>query len=179
MEIRAARLIVGSPGGTASKGANTYKVCLPSAWVREMGLSKSGREILLSFDGSRIVLSRRLSFREFREAAKAQGHRLYHLSLREGDILRGEILADYTAETVCVQNHTTDFLKTPFGNNPAPTWEDYQEFLESRCVPRSRAGLREYLEALGLDRYDPLEIIQKTQGRMAEDRLWVQVEAVL
>ena len=42
-------------------------------------------------------------------------------------------------------------------------------FLESRCVPRERDGLQYYLEELGLDRYDPLAIIRRTQGRMAED----------
>ena len=42
----------------------------------------------------------------------------------------------------------------------------------------ARAGLREYLETIGVDRYDPLEIIRKTQGRMAEDDLWLTVEEV-
>ncbi len=50
--------------------------------------------------------------------------------------------------------------------------------MESRCIPRTRAGLREYLETIGVDRYDPLEIIRKTQGRMAEDDLWLTVEEV-
>lgn len=42
--------------------------------------------------------------------------------------------------------------------------------------PESRAGLREYLEAIGLEEYDPLEIIRKTAGRMAEDQQWLEVE---
>ena len=32
------------------------------------------------------------------------------------------------------------------------------------------------LEALGLEEYDPLAIIGKTQGRMAEDDQWMEVE---
>jgi len=44
-----------------------------------------------------------------------------------------------------------------------------QEFLESRCVPRQRDGLRYYLAEFGLEKYEPLEIIRKTEGRMAED----------
>ena len=51
-------------------------------------------------------------------------------------------------------------------------------FLEDRCIPRSRAGLREYLEAIGVDKYDPLEIIQKTEGRMSEDNQWLKVEEI-
>ena len=48
-------------------------------------------------------------------------------------------------------------------------------FLEERCVPRQREGIREYLETLGLDEYDPWEIIKRTQGRMAEDQQWIEV----
>lgn len=66
-------------------------------------------------------------------------------------------------------------MKTAFGANELPTWEDFELFLEERCVPRERAGLREYLEALGLEEYDPLDIVRKTQGRMAEDDQWLEV----
>ena len=59
-----------------------------------------------------------------------------------------------------------------------PTWDDFQNFLEERCIPRARAGLREYLEALGLDEYDPLEIIKKTSGRMAEDQQWIEIKVI-
>ena len=52
---------------------------------------------------------------------------------------------------------------------------DFQAFLEERCIPRQRAGLREYLEAIGVAEYDPLQIIRKTQGRMAEDQQWLEV----
>ena len=40
-----------------------------------------------------------------------------------------------------------------------PDWKDFQNFLAECCIPRQRAGLREYLEALGLAEYDPLAII--------------------
>ena len=51
-----------------------------------------------------------------------------------------------------------------------------ESFLEERCIPRQRAGLREYLETLGLSEYDPIAIIQKTKGRMAEDAQWLEVQ---
>ena len=82
---------------------------------------------------------------------------------------------DFTDRTVCVENHTDRMVKTAFGNNLLPTWADFLSFLEERCVPRERAGLREYLQALGLDEYDPIEIIRKTRGRMAEDEQWLEV----
>ena len=42
----------------------------------------------------------------------------------------------------------------------------FEDFLEERCVPRSRSGIREYLETIGVEEYNPLEIIKKTKGRM-------------
>ena len=77
-----------------------------------------------------------------------------------------------------VENQAVPTIKTAFGNNLLPNWEDFQRFLEDRCIPRQRAGLREYLETLGLDEYDPLAIIEKTGGRMAEDQQWLTIEVL-
>ena len=76
------------------------------------------------------------------------------------------------------ENQAVSPIKTAFGNNPFPSWKDFQRFLEERCIPRQRAGLREYLEALGLDGYDPLAMIEKTGGRMAEDQQWLAIEVL-
>ena len=80
------------------------------------------------------------------------------------------IAADLTDHTLCVENHTRQLVKTAFGKKRLPTWEDLMAFLEERCVPRRREGIREYLDALGLD-----EIVKRTQGRMAEDQQWIEV----
>ena len=77
-----------------------------------------------------------------------------------------------------MENQAVPLVKTAFGNNQLPTWEDFQRFLEERCIPRRRAGLREYLEALGLEEYDPLAIIEKIGGRMAEDQQWLTMEVL-
>lgn len=58
------------------------------------------------------------------------------------------------------------------------TWEEFQRFLEDRCIPRQRTGLQKYLEALGLEEYDPLAIIEKTGGRMAGDQQWLSIEVM-
>jgi hypothetical protein len=75
-------------------------------------------------------------------------------------------------------NHVSNPAKTAFGNNAMPTWEDFILFLEDRCIPRERAGLREYLEVIGVGEYDPLEIIRVTSGRMAEDNQWLHVKTL-
>lgn len=178
MEIRTANLIIGTSGGTSEGNATNYKLALPSTWIKEMGLTPEQRQVELRFDGASIVITRKLSFAEFLEASRHAEHKTLLLSCYSGDALCARIAADETEETVCVENLAADCLKLPFGNNPSPSWADYQHFLEDRCIPKTRAGLQEYLEAIGVDRYDPLEIIRKTQGRMAEDDLWLTVEEV-
>ena len=176
METRTANLIIGTSGGTAGGNATNYKLALPSTWIREMGLTPEQRQVELRFDGASIVITRKLSFAEFLEASRHAGHKVLLLSCYSEDTLCARIAADETGETLHVENLATDYLKLPFGNNPNPSWADYQHFLENRCIPKTRAGLQEYLEAIGVDGYEPLEIIRKTQGRMAEDDLWLTVE---
>lgn len=178
METRTANLIIGTSGGTAGGNAINYKLALPSTWIKELGLTPGQRQVELRFDGASIVITRKLPFAEFLEASRHAGHKVLLLSCYSGDALCARIAADETKKTVCVENLAADCLKLPFGNNPSPSWADYQHFLEDRCIPKTRAGLQEYLETIGVDSYEPLEIIRKTQGRMAEDDLWLTAEEV-
>lgn len=86
-----------------------------------------------------------------------------------------EILIDFTEQKIAIQNETDNLLHRAFGIKAKPTWEDFEEFLESRCFPRTREGISLILEDLELDFYDPLSIIEKTQGRMAEDAQWIKI----
>ena len=85
------------------------------------------------------------------------------------------ILVDFKNERIVVQNETDDILHRAFGIKAKPTWEDFMEFLESRCFPRTRDKLRLVLEDVGVDSYDPLAIVEKTKGRMAEDLQWIKI----
>ena len=100
------------------------------------------------------------------------------ISFYNEDILCTKICADFTDKTLSSENYTENIVKTAFGNNPAPTWSDLENFLEKRCVPRSRSGIREYLETIGVESYEPLKIIKKTEGRMAEDNQWIKLEVI-
>lgn len=176
MEKRMAKINISAAGGTAAKGAKTCKVTLPTAWVDALGIDDERREVELSFDGAKITLSRRLSTQEFVSQKRLQGHDLRRLRFYDSDRLCTAIYADFTDETLAVENDVDDPVKTAFGNNSLPVWTDFQAFLQERCVPKERAGLREYLEALGLDEYEPMKIIEKTGGRMAEDQQWLEME---
>lgn len=85
------------------------------------------------------------------------------------------ILVNFKDRKIAIQNETEDVLHRAFGVKVRPTWEDFEEFLESRCFPRTREGLRMILRDLGLDAYDPLAIVEKTEGRMAEDFQWLKI----
>lgn len=83
---------------------------------------------------------------------------------------------DFLNEKVKIQNRTDDVLRRAFGINQDPTWKDFCGFLEERCFPRSRGLVKEKLKELGLSSYDPLQIVEKTQGRMAEDDMWLKIQ---
>lgn len=175
MERRLAKINISRAGGTAGKDARTCKITLPNSWVRAMQLDAEQREVELLFDGEQILIALPQTIESFFRKKRALGHTLCRLRLYDQDMLCTEIAADFSDKTLVCENHTRRLIKTAFGANTLPVWEDFQAFLEDRCIPRNRDGLKEYLEAWGLEEYDPLQIILKTHGRMAEDQQWLQV----
>lgn len=178
MEQRASKIIISSAGGTAYHGAKTYKISIPSAWVNEMGLNETEREIELIFDGKTISVAALLSAEDFVKQKKTENHDVRKINFYDENKLCSAIYADFSDKTLRAENFTSDIVKTAFGNNTFPAWEDFENFLEERCIPRERSGIREYLETLGLDEYDPIEIIKKTGGKMAEDEQWLMIEKI-
>lgn len=83
---------------------------------------------------------------------------------------------DVRREKIAILNYTEDRLKRAFGKEESPDYKTYEEFLESRCFPRSRDKMKLILKDLDLPFYDPLLIIEKTEGRMAEDKFWIKIE---
>lgn len=60
MEERKVRLIINKPGGTAGKNSLTYKISLPSKWIKAMQLSADERNVVISFDGEKIAIRKAL-----------------------------------------------------------------------------------------------------------------------
>ena len=85
------------------------------------------------------------------------------------------ILVNFKDEQIYIKNFTEHPLKCAFGVKRNPTWEDFNYFLEDRCVPRSRDHMKIILKDYGLDFYDPISIIEKTGGRMAEDDFYLKL----
>ena len=49
---------------------------------------------------------------------------------------------DERGRKVKIYNYTNNFIKKAFGRNEKPTFEEYEEFLESRCFPRQRDKIK-------------------------------------
>ena len=83
---------------------------------------------------------------------------------------------DETERIVKIKNYIDNPQYRAFGINTEPTFEDYEEFIESRCFPRTRDKMKLELQRLGIPFYDPILIVEKTGGRMAEDKFWIRIE---
>lgn len=83
---------------------------------------------------------------------------------------------DEINKAVSIRNFTNNIMFCAFGTEQHPTYTMYEEFLESRCFPRERDKMKLILKELDLPFYDPVMIIEKTQGRMAEDDFWIKFQ---
>ena len=77
---------------------------------------------------------------------------------------------------VNIYNYTNNLIKRAFGKNDKPSFQEYEEFLESRCFPRTRDKMKLILKELDIPYYDPFLIIEKTKGKMADDDFWIRIE---
>lgn len=80
---------------------------------------------------------------------------------------------NFLDQKVMIQNKTDDILHRAFGIIEKPTWHDFEVFLQERCFPRTRGNCKELVQALNLMDYDPLQIVEKTKGRLADDEMWL------
>lgn len=83
---------------------------------------------------------------------------------------------DEMERRVAIHNYIANPIYRAFGVNSEPTFEDYEEFVKSRCFPETRDKLKLELKKLDIPFYDPIMIIEKTKGRMADDDFWIRIE---
>ena len=82
---------------------------------------------------------------------------------------------DERNKSVSIRNYTNEIQYRAFGVNETPDYETYEAFLASRCFPEQRDKMKLILKDLDLPFYDPFLIVQKTEGRMAEDDFWIRI----
>lgn len=83
---------------------------------------------------------------------------------------------DEVRQRVTIRNYTDNIMFRAFGCVEKPDYEDYKDFLKSRCFPETRDKLKLVLQEFDLPFYDPFMIIERTEGRMAEDDFWIRIE---
>ena len=132
-----------------------------------VGLQKIADE----FGTSRQVVGRYLS----EAPAKGSTMRLTYMFRQHPCTV---IDVDFLEQKISIQNKTADPVHRAFGVIEDPTWNDFEGFLKDRCFPETRGNRKDLLCQLGLTDYDPLQIVEKTQGRMADDELWLKVRYI-
>lgn len=125
------------------------------------------RQIAETFGTSRQTVSKYLS-------SPMEEEYTLRIDYMYGTRVCSRIFVDFRNSRLKVSNYTDNRNLRAFGVNEAPTWEDFEVFLEDRCFPKTRANVRDLLEALGLQSYDPLQIVEKTGGRTYEDPQWMR-----
>lgn len=177
MEMRELKISSGASGGTAAAGAKTYRVTLPSNWIKQMRLDQEGSKVDVVFDGTSIVIRPKVEgdISCFQSQAINAEHSVIKYEYFDKETLCSTIICDFTDKNLRVKNHTEQLLKTAFGILENPTWKDFMEFLEERCVPKTRENIGYILNEMDLAEYDPVQIVEKTQGRMAEDEQWLKI----
>lgn len=84
------------------------------------------------------------------------------------------IYVDFRHEKINIVNKTDDILHRAFGVNDNPSWQDFLDFVSDRCFSSARGDRKAILRALGIDSYDPIQIIEQTRGKTYEDRQWMK-----
>jgi len=82
---------------------------------------------------------------------------------------------DERRQTVKIKNYTDRLQYRAFGLKEYPSYMEYLDFLKSRCFPETRDMVKLELKEIGVPYYDPLLIIEKTGGKMAEDHFHIEV----
>ena len=57
-DTRKAKILFSKSGGTASKNGITNRVTIPTVWVREMGITKDDRDVILKFENGIITIEK-------------------------------------------------------------------------------------------------------------------------
>lgn len=57
-ESRNAKIILNKSGGTASKNSITYRVTLPTTWIKEIGVTEDDRNVKISIKNKKIIIEK-------------------------------------------------------------------------------------------------------------------------
>jgi len=58
MEKRDLKISIAKRGGNSSKNAVGYRLILPTAWAKEMGIELDSRDVTATFDNGKITIEK-------------------------------------------------------------------------------------------------------------------------
>lgn len=134
--------------------------------IKMQGRGMSTKKIAEHFGVSRQTISKYLN-------KPLDGDYVMRLDFMFRQKVCTEIYVDFANKQIKIINRTDDIMKRAFGVNENPTWEDFESFIEERCFPNSRALKKTILQRIGVDSYDPLQILELNKGRTAEDNQYI------
>lgn len=77
------------------------------------------------------------------------------------------ITVDFSRRIVSVENHSDEIKKLPFIDIQEVTFSMFEQRISRMIPPKGRPDIDQILKSMGLDKYDPYRIIEKTHGRMS------------
>lgn len=89
------------------------------------------------------------------------------------DKVVARVYVDVENNRVEQEMFTDNILDVPIPN-PKKNIETLMYFFETRCFPRTRANAKQLLNDLGLDAYNPYDIVKVTRGRLWDDYYWIR-----
>lgn len=75
-----------------------------------------------------------------------------------------------------LSKHPYPFMIYPFYYATNAIW--VMDILKERVMPPNRANLREVLDALDMEEYDPIEIVRRTHGVNPNDFFWFKFDDI-
>ena len=61
MEVKR-NIIIGKVGGNANENSVNYKVSLPAKMVKDLGVTKEDRSVILTFENNKIIYSSNVTY---------------------------------------------------------------------------------------------------------------------
>ena len=157
------------------RGAGRKSSLTPQQLAEMLALHQQGMgatELAKKYDINRQTIYKQL---ERAQNFSDDPNTMLRLNYMNRNDLCTTIDVDFKHEKIKIKNYTDKIPLRAFGVVENPTWEDFQWFLKDRCFPETRAHLKWVLSDVGVPFYDPLMIIEKTKGKMAEDQQWIEV----
>ena len=145
-ETRFAKISSSNAGGTASAGSKTYKISLPSSWVKSLDT----RDVIMTFNGSSITISPRYDAELFKSTRLSAGHSLLEIRYYDRKKLCSLIYADETSHEVNVRNFVDDPVKRAFYEieNIKGCWSNRELDRQISSLYFERSGLSKNKAAL-------------------------------